>query len=583
MQQRKDFIWKMGGQQGEGIESCGEIMATILAKEGYSLYSQRLFASRIKGGHTTFALRIALEPIMTVGEQIDFLVALDQETVDKHGTEVRDGGYIICDSKVEPDFSAYEGHNVTCLAVPITETAMKQGSLMMRNIVALGMSVALLGFDKAPFKTAIEVRFAKKSQDVIDKNLQAFEEGHDFIVSKRGDAEIDTLPIPEKKDQMFLLGNEAIALGAIAAGSRFMASYPITPASEVMEYMIKKMDKIGATVVQTEDEIAACMTAMGGVYAGVRGFTCTSGPGLSLMAESLSMASMAELPMVVIDVQRSGPSTGMATKVETSDINAACHNAHGDYANIVIAPTSIEECFYEIQHAFNLAEEFQCPVIFMPDLQQGLNKQSVPTFDMNRVPIKRGKLMKEEDLPELERPHYFKRFELVEDGISPRTIPGTKNGLFLSTGLEHNEEGKPAEAPSMHVSQTDKRLRKLKGVAAVYDPFLNNAKHDECDVLVIGITSSRGAIEEAAAELEAEGVKVNHLQLRLIKPFPTEQLLPFFEKAKKVVICEQNATEQLTDLFRIHMPDKTKLHSCLKYDGNPFTATYVKKAIKEVL
>ena len=585
MTKRRDFIWKMGGQQGEGIESCGEIMATILAKEGYSLYSQRLFASRIKGGHTTFALRIALEPIMTVGESIDFLVALDQETVDKHGEEVRDGGFIICDSKVDPDFSAFEGKKITCLALPITETAMKQGSLLMRNIVSLGMSVALLGFDKEPFRKAIAAKFAKKSQDIVDKNLNAFEDGHALVIEKKSNVagEVDTLPVPEPKNQMFLLGNEALALGAIAAGSRLMASYPITPASEVMEYMIKKMDKIGATVVQTEDEIAACMTAMGGVYAGVRGFTCTSGPGLSLMAESLSMASMAELPMLVIDVQRSGPSTGMATKVETSDINAACHNAHGDYANIVIAPTSIEECFYEIQKAFNLAEMYQCPVIFMPDLQQGLNKQSVPAFDLNRVPINRGKLMKEEELPELERPHYFKRFELTEDGISPRTIPGMKNGLFLSTGLEHNEEGKPAEAPSMHVSQTDKRLRKLETVADVYEPFLNNAKHEECDVLVIGITSSRGAIEEAVEQLEAEGHKINHLQLRLIKPFPKKQLMPFYEKAKKVVICEQNATAQLADLFRINMPNKCKLHSCLKYDGNPFTASYVKNAIKEVL
>ena len=578
MQQRKDFIWKMGGQQGEGIESCGEIMATILAKEGYSLYSQRLFASRIKGGHTTFALRIALKQIMSIGESIDFLVALDQETVDMHGGEVRDGGYIICDSKVNPDFSKYEGGKVHCLSLPISETAMKQGSLMMRNIVSLGMSVALLGFDKAPFYAAISAKFAKKSQDVVDKNIAAFEEGHALVMAGKGDVEIDTLPAPEKVDQMFLLGNEACALGAIAAGSRFMASYPITPASEVMEYMIKNMDKLGATIVQTEDEIAACMTAMGGVYAGVRGFTCTSGPGLSLMAESLSMASMAELPMVVIDVQRSGPSTGMATKVEQSDIDAAVYNAHGDYSGIVISPTSIEECFYEIQKAFNLAEMYQCPVIFMPDLQQGLNKQSVPSFDMNRVPINRGKMMKQEDLPELERPNYFKRFEITEDGISPRTIPGMKNGLFLSTGLEHNEE-----APSMHVAQTDKRFRKLETVADNYEPFLNNAKYDEADVLVIGMASSRGAIEEAVAEFDAEGVKVNHLQLRLIKPFPAKQLQPFMDAAKKVVIVEHNATGQLTNLFKINMHKKSKISSCLKYDGNPFTKSYVKNAIKEVL
>ena len=583
MQKRKDFIWKMGGQQGEGIESCGEILATILAKEGYSLYSQRLFASRIKGGHTTFALRIALEQIMTVGEHIDFLVALDQETVDMHGKEVREGGFIICDSKVNPNFEAFTGIGVTCLALPISETALQQGSLLMRNIVALGMSVALLGFETELFLTAIKARFAKKSEDIINKNLQAFQLGYQLVKDQLGDVEVDTLDKPTPKDQMFLLGNEALALGAIAAGSRFMASYPITPASEVMEYMIKKMDKVGSTVVQTEDEIAACMMAMGGVYAGVRGFTCTSGPGLSLMAESLSMASMAELPMLIIDVQRSGPSTGMATKVETSDIDAACYNAHGDYSNIVIAPTSIEECFYEIQHAFNLAEQYQCPVIFMPDLQQGLNKQSVPTFDLNRVGIERGNLMKEEELPALESPKYFKRFEITESGISPRTIPGMKNGLFLSTGLEHNEEGKPAEAPSMHVAQTDKRFRKLSTVADVYEPFLNNAKHEEADVLVIGINSSRGAIEEAVVELEAEGHKVNHLQLRLIKPFPKEQLLPFYNSAKKVVICEQNATGQLTNLFRINMPNKEKLSSCLKYDGNPFTTSYVKAAIKEVL
>ncbi len=584
MQTRKDFIWKMGGQQGEGIESCGEIMATILAKQGYSLYSQRLFASRIKGGHTTFALRIALEQIGSIGESIDFLVALDQETVDMHGNEVREGGVIICDAKVNPDFSKYEGSHITCLALPISETALKMGSLMMRNIVALGMSVALLGFEVGPFKEAIAEKFAKKSQDIVDKNLETFDEGYRLVHEKKaGLPDIETLPVPEPKDQMFLLGNEACALGAIAAGSRFMASYPITPASEVMEYMIGKMDKLGARVVQTEDEIAACMMAMGGVYAGVRGFTCTSGPGLSLMAESLSMASMAELPMVVIDVQRSGPSTGMATKVEQSDIDAACHNAHGDYANIVISPTSIEECFYEMQKAFNLAEVYQCPVIFMPDLQQGLNKQSVPTFDLQRVPIDRGKMMKEEDLPELTRPNYFKRFELTEDGISPRTIAGMKNGLFLSTGLEHNEEGKPAEAPSMHINQTDKRFRKLETVADYYDPFLVNAAHEESDVLIIGIASSRGAIEEAVEQLNAEGIKANHLQLRLIKPFPTEKLLPYYNNAKKVVVIEQNATGQLTNMFRINMPHKFKISSGLKYDGNPVTKSFVINAVKEVL
>lgn len=573
----------MGGQQGEGIESCGEILAGILAKLGYSLYSQRLFASRIKGGHTTFALRIALDEIMTIGERVDFLVALDQETVDMHGKEVEAGGVIICDSKVKPDFSAYEGQNVKCLSLPISETALNAGSLMMRNIVALGMTVALLGCPVENFENSIKERFAKKSEEIISKNLQAFADGYNLVKEQLGDTPMPSLPEADGKPKMFLLGNEACALGAIAAGSRFMASYPITPASEVMEYMIKTMPKLGSTVVQTEDEISACMTAMGAAYAGTRGFTCTSGPGLSLMAESLSMASMAEIPVVIIDVQRSGPSTGMATKVEQSDINAAIYNAHGDYSSIAISPINIEECFYEMQKAFNLAEVYQCPVIFMPDLQQGLNRQTVDSFDLNRVEIDRGKLMKEEDLAELARPNYFKRFEITEDGISPRTIPGMKNGLFLSTGLEHNEEGKPAEAPSMHVNQMNKRFRKLETVADYYDPFFANAPHEECEVLLVGIASSYGALKEAAAELNAQGIKTNHLQLRLIKPFPTEKLLPYYNNAKHVVVVEHNKLGQLADQFRINMPQKRKIHSCTKYDGNPFTKSYVINSVKEVL
>lgn len=582
MSTRKDFIWKMGGQQGEGIESGGEILSNILAKQGYSLFSQRLFASRIKGGHTTFALRIALDTVNTIGSGVDCLVALDQETVDKHGCEVRDGGVIICDSKANPDFSALEGTSVQCLSLPISETALKHGTLQMKNIVALGMSVAVLGFPTEDFNAAIRAKFAKKAQAVVDSNIAAFDEGL-ALVQNSSITPMETLPQPQAKKQLFLLGNEATALGAIAAGSRYMASYPITPASEVMEYMLKSMRKIGATIIQAEDEIGSCMAAMGGAYAGVRGFTCTSGPGLSLMAESLSMASMAEIPVVIIDVMRSGPSTGMATKVEQSDIMAALYNAHGDYPHIVMAAASIEDSFYGIQEAFNAAEHFQCPVIFLTDLQQGLNKQTVPMFDLNRVPIDRGALMNEKELPELAKNEYFKRFALTESGISPRTIPGMKNGMFLSTGLEHTEEGKPAEAPSMHEAQSQKRFRKLTGVADYVTPFFENVESTDCDVLVVSMTSVNGAVEEAVEELRAQGTRINALQLRLVAPLPIEKLMPFYEGAKKVLIVEQNVTGQLANLFRMQMPNKEKVHSFTQYSGNPVTKNEVVNAVKEVL
>ena len=581
LETKRDFIWKMGGQQGQGVESCGEILGKVLAQEGYSLFSQRLFASRIKGGHTTIALRIATKEIATIGEHVDCLVALDQETIDIHGKEVPEGGVIIADDAFHPKFEAHTGRMF--LALPITELAKKYGSMQMKNIAALGMSAGVLGFPEEPFYGFIADRFAKKGDEIISKNKAIFKDGYDTAIAAMHGVELGKLATPPKKDQLYLLGNEAAALGAISAGARFMASYPITPATEIMEYMIKVIHKIHGTVVQTEDELSSCMMAMGGGYAGVRAFTATSGPGLSLMAESISMAATAEIPVVIIDVMRAGPSTGMATKVEQSDIRYAIGSGHGDAEKIVLAAASIEDCYYITQEAFNLAEKFQTPVIVLSDLQFGMCKQSVPAFDLHRVGIERGKLIRE-GLPELDtkKKEYFHRFEDVEDGISPRTIPGVKNGMFLSTGLEHNVFGKPAEGVGDRVMEMEKRHRKFAGVPDAITPFFVNHEDTECDLLLVGITSTGGAIDEACEALEAEGKKVNHLHLRLLSPFPTEALRPYIEGAKKVLIVEEDLTEQLRELFAIHFSCHDKLLSCLQYDGTPFTASTILKKAKEV-
>ena len=577
METKRDFIWKMGGQQGQGVESCGEILGKVLAQEGYSLFSQRLFASRIKGGHTTIALRIATKEIATIGEHVDCLVALDQETIDIHGKEVPEGGVIIADDAFHPKFEAHTGRMF--LALPITELAKKYGSMQMKNIAALGMSAGVLGFPEEPFYGFIADRFAKKGDEIISKNKAIFKDGYDTAIAAMHGVELGKLATPPKKDQLYLLGNEAAALGAISAGARFMASYPITPATEIMEYMIKVIHKIHGTVVQTEDELSSCMMAMGGGYAGVRAFTATSGPGLSLMAESISMAATAEIPVVM----RAGPSTGMATKVEQSDIRYAIGSGHGDAEKIVLAAASIEDCYYITQEAFNLAEKFQTPVIVLSDLQFGMCKQSVPAFDLHRVGIERGKLIRE-GLPELDtkKKEYFHRFEDVEDGISPRTIPGVKNGMFLSTGLEHNVFGKPAEGVGDRVMEMEKRHRKFAGVPEAITPFYVSHEDTECDLLLVGITSTGGAIDEACEALEAEGKKVNHLHLRLLSPFPTEALRPYIEGAKKVLIVEEDLTEQLRELFAIHFSCHDKLLSCLQYDGTPFTASTILKKAKEV-
>ena len=580
--EKKDFIWKMGGQQGQGVESCGEILGRVLAQEGYSLFSQRLFASRIKGGHTTIALRIATKEVATIGERVDCLVALDQETIDLHGKEIPEGGVIIADDAFRPKWEAHTGR--IFLPLPITELAKKYGSMQMKNIAALGMSAGLLGFPEVPFYRFIAERFEKKGAEVIAKNKSIFKEGYDLAIKAMQGVELGKLPTPAKKEQLYLLGNEAAALGAIAAGSRFMASYPITPASEIMEYMIKNIHKIQGTVVQTEDELSSVMMAMGAGYAGVRAFTATAGPGLSLMAESISMAAMAEIPVVIIDVMRAGPSTGMATKVEQSDIRYAIASGHGDAEKIVIAASSIEDCFYITQEAFNLAEEFQTPVILLSDLQFGMCKQSVPVFDPDRIEIKRGKLVRD-GLPALDTKQkaYFHRFEDVEDGISPRTVPGVENGMFLSTGLEHNVFGKPAEGQADRVQQMNKRHRKFAGVSKAIRPF--NVAHEdtECDLLLVGITSTNGALEEAREALEESGKKVNHLQLRLLSPFPEDELRPYVEGAKKILFVEENMTAQLRELFAIRFSCHDKFLSLLQYDGTPFLNSTILNKAKEVL
>ncbi len=570
----------MGGQQGQGVESCGEILGRVLAQEGYSLFSQRLFASRIKGGHTTIALRISSKPVATIGERVDNLVALDQETIDMHGPEVSQGGIIIADAAVKPHWAG--ATNSRMLALPITDIAKKYGSLQMKNIVALGMSASLLGFPAEPFNRFIAERFGKKGAEIVEKNQLAFKEGEEAVkAAMAGQFSIGKLPVPEKRNQFYLMGNEATALGAIAAGSKFMASYPITPASEIMEYMIKAMDKLHGTVVQTEDELSSCMMAMGASYAGARGFTATSGPGFSLMSESISMAEIAEIPVVIINVMRAGPSTGMATKVEQSDLMAAIYSGHGDKGKIVIAPSNMEDCFYATQEAFNMADKYQCPVIVLSDLEFGLCKQSVPAFDLNRIPIDRGNLVTE-GLPELKWPDYFDRFNVVPDGISPRTIPGVKNGMFLSTGLEHNSYGKPAEAPAIRCEQMNKRLRKFDHVSDYFQPFTLRHKEEECDLLIIGIASTGGAISEAADRLEEYGYQVNHLQLRLLEPFPAEELFSYIHGARKVLIVEENATAQLKQIFKMHFPGPDNFRSLLQYDGTPILASAIVKRAEEV-
>ncbi|MFB2516547.1 MULTISPECIES: 2-oxoacid:acceptor oxidoreductase subunit alpha [Lysinibacillus] len=571
--------WKVGGQQGEGIESTGEIFSMAMNRLGYFLYGYRHFSSRIKGGHTNNKITVRPTEVRSIADDLDILVAFDQETIDVNYKELTEKGIILADAKFDP--VKPEDSKAPLFAVPFTEVAAELGTSLMKNMVAIGATASLLNLEDAVFQNVVDDIFGKKGEEVVQKNMEAITRGrqimNELLVDRIGEWE---LAPADGKRRMFMIGNDAIALGALAAGTRFMAAYPITPASEIMEYLIKKLPKFGGTVIQTEDEIAAATMAIGANFGGVRSFTASAGPGLSLMMEAIGLSGMTEQPLVVVDTQRGGPSTGLPTKQEQSDLMAMLYGTHGEIPKVVIAPSTMEEAFFDTIQAFNIAEELQLPVILMTDLQLSLGKQSVEPFDYNKIEIRRGKIVMD-DLEEAADKAYFKRYEDTEDGISPRVLPGTLHGIHHVTGVEHDETGKPSEATGNRQTQMDKRFRKLESLK-FDNPVFVNAPHEEADILLVGFNSTRGAIEEVQERLNAQGMKVNHAHIRLIHPFPSAEIAPLVAQAKKVIVVENNYTGQLANIMKMNVGGHDKIVTITKYNGTPFLPGELENRVKEL-
>ncbi|MFC5532535.1 2-oxoacid:acceptor oxidoreductase subunit alpha [Cohnella yongneupensis] len=571
--------WKIGGQQGEGVESTDRIFSTALNRLGYYLYGYRHFSSRIKGGHTNNKIRISTKPIRAISDDLDILVAFDQESIDLNAHELRAGGVIVADAKFSPTIP--EGVQARLFAVPITAIAEELGTSLMKNMVASGASWALLGLSMDVFNKAVEEEFGRKGPAIVEKNIEAVRRGAEFVLEQAGGPLDDfKLDDADGKQKLFMIGNEAMALGTLAAGCRLMAAYPITPASEIMEWLIKKLPKFGGTVVQTEDEIAAVTMAIGANYAGVRTMTASAGPGLSLMMEAIGLSGMTETPLVIVDTQRGGPSTGLPTKQEQSDINALIYGTHGEIPKVVVAPSTIEECFYDMIEGFNISEQYQVPVIIATDLQLSLGKQTCETLDYDRIEINRGKLLTGE-LPPTEDNKLFKRYEFTEDGVSPRVIPGMKNGIHHVTGVEHDQEGRPSESATNRHKMMDKRLNKLNSLR-ITNAIKADAPNANPDLLIVAMGSTGGTIEEAQVRLTEDGITTNRIMVRQMHPFPSDLLKPHLDSAKQVVVLENNATGQLANLIKQNVGSHDKIRNLLKYDGTPFLPSEIHQACKEL-
>ncbi|AOT69724.1 2-oxoacid:acceptor oxidoreductase subunit alpha [Geosporobacter ferrireducens] len=569
-----------GGIQGEGVVSTGDTLIKALSRSGYFAYGYRTFSSRIKGGHTNYAIEISTKRVLSCSEALDVLVAFDQDSIDIHYNKLKEGGLLIYDDiiLVKELQRTLTDKKITWLAAPLTKSAKAYGSTVMKNTAIIGLLGKLFQLPFSNVQGIIQQTFQKKGEEIVAKNLSVLQESYDSPLIEALEVSRYALsPSETPSTRASMIGNEALALGALAAGCRFMAAYPITPASEIMEYLTKKFTQLNGVMVQTEDEISAVTMTIGASYAGVRSMTATSGPGISLMMEGIGLAGMAEIPLVVVDAQRGGPSTGLPTKHEQSDIDCLYHGPHGEIPAIILSPYSAEECFYQAMEAFNLAEKYQCPVFLMSDLNLSLSRQTIDPLDVHRISIDRGKITEVPDHGPAGAQAY-KRFRFTEDGISPRAYPGMPNHMHPLTGIEHQETGRPDESSKNRSQMMEKRMNKLNSLKVL--PGVDVFGNPHSELLVLSMGSNYGIIKDA---VESFNIPVAFGMIKRIKPLPVNQLTQLFQQYPKILVIENNYTGQLTNILKQEIGYHHQIHSLVRYDGLPFIHKDIRMKIEELI
>jgi 2-oxoglutarate ferredoxin oxidoreductase subunit alpha len=575
----EDLNWAIGGEAGDGIDSTGKIFAQALSRAGRHVFTSKDFASRIRGGYTAYKIRTSTEQVQSVVDRLDILVALTQRTIDENLDELHDESAVIYDG--ERSWEAEYPDYITGVDVPLKSLAEEAGGAIMRNIVALGAACEITNFSIENLDEALEKRFGAKGEKIVENNKKAARLGQEYV-AENYDLEVDYDLDETDNDYVLLNGDEAIGMGAIAAGCRFYAGYPITPATDVMEYLTGRIDEFGGHVVQAEDELSAINMALGAARAGARSMTATSGPGIDLMTETFGLVATSETPLVIVDVMRSGPSTGMPTKQEQGDLNMTLYGGHGEIPRFVVAPTSIDECFWKTVEAFNYAEQYQTPVYLVADLALAVTEQTFPpeTFDMDEVEVDRGRVVDDDTVDEwLDEEGRFRAHANTDDGVSPRAFPGTIDGAHMSTGLEHDELGRRTEDTDVRIEQVDKRNRKVDTAREQEDWDYREFGDPDADNLIVSWGSNEGAMVEAIDLLEERGVDVRFLSVPYI--FPRPDLTADIEAAEKTIVVECNATGQFADLIEHDVLQRVERIN--KYNGVRFKADELADDIEETL
>ena len=633
---KNSLSWVIGGPQGSGVDSAANIFSNACAQGGLHLYGKREYYSNIKGEHSYFTVRVDESPINSHLDEINFLVSFDAETVIRHAPNVSKGGAIIYDSSlvkltldevptldeqssfkisdmlnrlgfdrtVQGMLDLAKSNGCALYGLPyfeiIENLAMKLNNpalgklTRMINVIALSSSLALLRFDKEHLITAIKKVFRSK-QKVLDSNLSAAEYAYEYVGQKFDSSSIYyTLESrPRLTDYLLVQGNQASAMGKIIGGCRFQTYYPITPASDDSEFLEANQifdqsdgNKGSILVVQTEDEIAAITMAIGGALTGTRSATATSGPGFSLMAEALGWAGMNEVPIVVTLYQRAGPSTGLPTRHEQGDLLFAIHAGHGEFPRIVLASGDIEESFYDSIKVFNFAEKYQLPVIHMLDKAIANSIKTCREFDQRKIKIERGNLLEQVTVGSLTGSGgHFLRFRL-DNPISSRAPLGTENAIFWNTGDEHTEEGHISEDPDNRIKMMTKRMTKLEVALSEIpeeDKFLQfDFGSSTGEITVISWGSTKGAIIDAMKMLSRQGKAIRFLQIRLLHPFPTSEILKLIKNTRVLIDIEMNYTSQLAALVRQHTGRDVDF-KIVKFNGRPMSSSEIYYTMNAIL
>lgn len=575
-----DVTFKFGGEAGQGVETTGRAFAKSAVRAGLHVFGYQDYHSRIRGGHNYYHIRVADREVYSHNEKVHVLLPFTQVAVNEHLREVVPGGAVVFDPALGIDGAQITASGARAMPVPLQQIALAEGGdVVMSNTAAIGAAAGLVGLDLEVVSGVVRDSFGKKGGPVVDKNLKVAAAAFQFAREKYSGDFPFKLTTRNSNPRMLISGNDALAMGALMGGVKFVAGYPMTPGSPILEWLAARSAEYGIVTKHAEDEIAAINMIIGAAQMGARSLTTTSGGGFCLMVEALGLAGMTEVPIVVIDVQRPGPATGHATRHEQGDLLFLIHAAQGEFPRIVLAPGTIEQCYTAGYRALNLADKYQCPVLILSDAFLAHSPRDLPldAFDLN-VPIERGELLTEQQLDKLSEPYY--RHAVMESGVSPRALPGHPNAVYPISSDEHELNGHICEDAATRIEQMDKRMRKLETARSEMSAPVEYGPR-EADLTFVTWGSTVGPLRSAVELLQEEGKSARIVQIMDIWPLPVKKVEQSLVGVKRLIAVEQNYSGQLATLLRAWTdirPDAL----INRYDGRPMTPEYILRRLREV-